>query len=181
MKRQTGFTLTEMMVALAIVAILMTIAGPSYQYITNSNRMSSEVNALLGDMEYAREEAIKEGQNITVCSSTTGTTCAASPNWQTGWIVFSNTNPPAAQPAAGVLRAGPAFSGSDTFVSSPNTVTAITFNREGFATAAGFVATTIVLHIATGASQWTKCLYVSAQGMMQAETIAQDPSGTCTS
>ena len=186
--RQTGFTLTELMVTMAIVAILMVVGVPSYQYITNANRMSGEVNGLLGDLQYAREEAIREGQPVTVCAGNgtqaapTPTNCAGAPNWQGGWLVFPNPTGALTAPAAGtVLRVQNAFSGTDTFVSNPATATQITYNREGFATAAGFAATTIVLHVASGASQWTRCLYLSAQGMMTAESITYDPSGTCTS
>ena len=67
MSRQTGFTLTELMVVVAIVAILLGIGVPSYRYISNSYRMSAEVNGLLGDLQYARSEAIKEGQTVTTC------------------------------------------------------------------------------------------------------------------
>jgi type IV fimbrial biogenesis protein FimT len=67
MRREAGFTLTELMAVAAIVAILLGIGVPSYKYITNSSRMSSEVNNLLGDLMYARGEALKEGQYVTVC------------------------------------------------------------------------------------------------------------------
>ena len=75
MKRAAGFTLTEMMVVMAIVAILLSVGVPSYRYITNSYRMSSEVNGLLGDLMYARAEAIKEGNGVTVCASANSTSC----------------------------------------------------------------------------------------------------------
>ena len=42
-----------------------------------SSRISGEINGLLGDMQYARSEAIKQGQNVVVCVSTTGTDCTA--------------------------------------------------------------------------------------------------------
>jgi len=194
MELQRGFTLTELMVVLAIVAILLVVGVPSYQYITNANRMSGEINALLGDMQYARIEAIREGNPVTVCAGN-GTTaapiptaCAGTPNWQGGWLVWpNNATATLAAPAAGtVLRVQAVFNGTDTFVSNPAAVTQVTFNREGFATVSNgaggftaFAATTIVLHIASGASQWTRCLYLSAQGMMTAESLAYNPSGTC--
>ena len=50
MRRHGGFSITELMVVVAIVAILLGIGAPSYRYITNSYRMSAEVNGLLGDL-----------------------------------------------------------------------------------------------------------------------------------
>jgi len=193
-KRHKGFTLTELMVTLAIVAILLVIGVPSYQYINNANRMSSEVNALLGDMQYARIEAIREGNPVTVCpgngtsAAPIPTACSGTANWQGGWMVWpNNVQGGLTAPVAGtVLRVQAAFNGTDTFVSNPGTVTQVTFNREGFATVGGatftaFAATTLVLHVASGPSQWTRCLYISPQGMLTAESLQSDPSGTCTS
>jgi type IV fimbrial biogenesis protein FimT len=166
MKRQLGFTLTELMVVTAIVAILLTIGVPSYRYVTNSYRMSSEVNGLLGDLMYARSEALKEGQFVTVCASVNGLTCSGATAWNTGWVVFSNpTN--GAQPTVGTLRMQQAFTGTtpDTF-NADNGVSAVTYNREGFATtAAGFPNTTLTLHDPTGS--------------LTTETPANNSSGTC--
>ena len=82
-KCQKGFTLTEMMVVTAIVAILFAIAIPSYKYLTTSYRMSAEINNLVGDLQYARGEALKEGTPVTVCVSSDGATCTGGNNW--GW------------------------------------------------------------------------------------------------
>jgi type IV fimbrial biogenesis protein FimT len=173
MKREAGFTLVEMMTVAAIVAILLAIGVPSYKYITTSYRMSSEVNGLLGDLMYARGEAIKEGQGVTVCVSSTGTSCTAGA-WQTGWLVFSNPTG-AANPAVGtILRVQAPFSGNpaDSFVANSG-ITAVTYNREGFATtAAGFPNTLITLHNPTANSGFTRCLAITPQGLTYTETPA---------
>jgi type IV fimbrial biogenesis protein FimT len=181
MKRQLGFTLTEMLVVSAIVAILLSIGVPSYRYITNSYRLSSEVNGLLGDLMYARSEAIKEGQYVTTCASVDGLTCSGATAWNTGWIVFSNP-PNGAQPTAGILRMQQKFTGPiapDTF-NANNGVSAVTYNREGFSTTvAGFLGTTISLHDPTANAIWTRCLYVSAQGLIATETPTSAPYAVC--
>ena len=146
--------------------------------------MSSEVNGLLGDLMFARSEAIKEGQFVTTCASVDGATCSGSAAWNTGWIVFSSgPNPNAAQPTGGILRLQQKFKGTtpDTFNAS-NGVSAVTYNREGFATtAAGFPNTTITLHDPTASRVWSRCLWITPQGMLTTETPDSDPSGTCTS
>ncbi len=183
MKRQNGFTLTELMVVVAIVAILLSVGVPSYRYITTSYRMSSEVNGLLGDLMYARAEAIKEGQGVTVCVSTNGTGCTGGAGWHGGWIVFSNpTN--AANPVAGsILRVQAPFTGTtpDTFFAGSG-ISSVTYNREGFATtAAGFPNTIITLHNPGANPGYTRCLTISPQGLINTETKATSiPAGACT-
>jgi type IV fimbrial biogenesis protein FimT len=181
MKRQAGFSMTELMIVMAIVAILLGIGVPSYRYITNSYRMSAEVNGLLGDLQYARAEAIREGQTVTVCVSTNRTTCTGGPAWAGGWIVFSDLNASAqVDPGDTVLRVQSALTGRvpDTFNANP-AISAITYNREGFATtAAGFPNTTLTLQESTLNNGWTRCLLITPVGLASTQTHVSNP-GTC--
>ena len=88
-------TLMELFIVIVLVAVLISIAMPSYRNVTTNNRMAGESNALLGDMQFARAEAIREGQQVTVCVSSNGSSCDVAtlpPAWQEGWIIFSNPN-----------------------------------------------------------------------------------------
>jgi type IV fimbrial biogenesis protein FimT len=162
--RMAGVTLIELMTSDSIIAILMALAAPSYKYVTNANRLAGEVNDLLGDMQFARGEAIKEGQTVVICSSTDGATCSGSVAWNTGWIVFSDVNRNAtADPGETVWRVKTAFNGSDTF-NADNTTSAVSFNREGFAPGGNLV--TITLHDSTADSKWTRCLKINIVGML---------------
>src|ERR1022692_953766 len=121
MKRSSGFTLLELVIVMVIVAILATIAVPGFQYVTTSNRVSTEVNGLLGDMQYARNEALKEGLPITICASANPTalppSCSGSTSWQSGWTVFPD--PPVSTqtvlPTTPILRSQTAFTANDSF------------------------------------------------------------------
>jgi type IV fimbrial biogenesis protein FimT len=184
--KQRGFTITELLAVVAIVAILLAIGVPSFRYITLSYRMSSEVNGLLGDLQFARGEAIKEGQTVTACVSRDGATCdVGSKFWQEGWIVFQDpNNNQTVDPGEAVLRVQSAFTAPDTFV--PDTgMSSVTFNREGFAAAAGgLLPATVTLHDQTANAAYTRCLYITLIGLMATETPATPalnaPGGSCT-
>ena len=177
-----GFTLLELLITMAVATILLTIAIPSFQYVTNSNRIAGEINGLLGDLEFARSEAIKEGQYVSVCASADGQSCSNSQAWQSGWIVFVNPgNNPAVTPGVPVLpllRLQAGFSSTDTFVS--NGISVITFNRDGYA---GGIAngTIITLHDSTGNTAWTRCASIAPSGEVITEQYNVTNNGaTCT-
>ena len=180
--RQAGVTLVELLTVMVIVAILMSIGIPSFRYITTDNRMSTEANQLVGDLQFALSEAVKEGQSITVCvaasTSPTSPSCAASgtTTWQSGWIVFSDlNNDQTIDSGDPVLRIENAFVGGDTFTST-NNISAITFNRSGFVNALGTSQVSVVLHDSTSSSVYTRCLYLTQAGMMFVQTHAQNSS-----
>ena len=164
-----GVTLFEMVVVMGVAAILMAIAIPSYKYVTNSNRIAAEGNGLLGDLQFARAEAIKEGLTVSTCVSTNGTNCSTNNyTWSNGWIVFSDLNRNGNIDAGDtVFRVQAAFNGTDTFVS--NNVGIISFNREGFA--AGLAGGTLItLHATPASNASTRCLNVTMVGMMGIQT-----------
>jgi type IV fimbrial biogenesis protein FimT len=167
-----------MLVTITIAAILLMIGVPSFQYVTNSNRIAAEINGLLGDMQYARSEAIKEGQPVTVCVSQNGTSCVNTNTWQKGWIVFSDVNGNAAVDAGDVvLRVQKTFASTDTFVAT-NNVGAVTFNREGYAN--GIANGLIALHDSTNNHNWIRCLSINLTGMMLSQTYGNTANGvTC--
>jgi type IV fimbrial biogenesis protein FimT len=171
-QRSSGFTMLELVIVIAIVGVLIALGVPSFKYVTTANRIASEVNGLMGDMQFARAEAIKEGQTVVVCVSSNGTSCTNSP-WNNGWIVCSDpANDSSCDAGVPIYRVQKPFTSTDTFVAGGNT-DVLTFNRDGFAVGlAG--AVTIALHNAPVAvTAYTRCLAISAVG-----TLVVQASGT---
>lgn len=89
---EPGFTLIELIVTIAVMIILVSIALPSFMGFIQANRLTAQTNDLVTVLNYARSEAIKRGVRVTLCSSNNGTSCLGSTTWDTGWIAFIDTN-----------------------------------------------------------------------------------------
>lgn len=90
--RQSGATLLELMVVLAVAAILLGIGMPGFASLTRGTRLAGATNEMLSSLHLARSEAIKRGSRAAMCPSATGTACAGSGGWDQGWVVFHDAN-----------------------------------------------------------------------------------------
>jgi type IV fimbrial biogenesis protein FimT len=86
-----GFSLLELFVTLATVAILLTVAAPSLRQFAMNARRDEQVNALLRTLHAARSAAILRAEPVVICKSRDGKRCAADASaWSGGWIAFAN-------------------------------------------------------------------------------------------
>ncbi|MFI3154860.1 MAG: GspH/FimT family pseudopilin [Methylococcaceae bacterium] len=90
----SGFTLTELMITLAIAGTLIGIAIPSFTSIISSNRLTADANELVTALSLARSEAIKQGLSVTVrkVDDNSSTNKGAGANWEDGWDVFTDAD-----------------------------------------------------------------------------------------
>jgi type IV fimbrial biogenesis protein FimT len=87
-----GYTLLELMVVVAIVGILSTMAVPGFRDSIGRNTRESAAADLVSSLSLARSEAVTQSANIAVCRSTDQATCANSSeaDWNDGWLVFTD-------------------------------------------------------------------------------------------
>jgi type IV fimbrial biogenesis protein FimT len=82
---QKGITLVEMLIVIAILAILSAIAVPSFNDFIKTQRMRAMATDLQLSLVRARSEAIKRNTNVTISPNTAG-------SWQSGWTIPDPNN-----------------------------------------------------------------------------------------
>ena len=87
-QRLGGFTVVELLIVMAVGAILAMVAVPGLRSVLNTTRQTSAASLIQGDLNMARAEAIKRNARVLVCGrNTAGTDCGGTTNWSVGWVV----------------------------------------------------------------------------------------------
>lgn len=177
-----GYTLVEMAVVIAIIAIFLAYAIPSYKSTMVQNRIGSTINDINTDIQMARSAAVKQGVSVVLCPSTNVTSdtpsCSGAANWETGWIMFTDiANDQTFATASGdtlirvhaPLQAGDTVSGTvGTTAGGPfsGSLDFLEFNRMGGATIGSnskFGALSV--HDNANTQAWRRCVVLSNVGM----------------
>jgi type IV fimbrial biogenesis protein FimT len=98
MPREQGFTIIELMIVLAVLAVLSAVAIPNFSEMIANNRISTNTNTFIGAFSYARSEAVGRGSSVRV-SSLTGTSA-----WDSGLRVWQDTDDDGTYDAGEELR-----------------------------------------------------------------------------
>lgn len=133
MKKQTGFTLIELIVTLTVAAILITLAVPNFREFLLNNRLTSVANEFIAAANLARSEAIKRGRNATVCvsdnSMDAAPTCSGGTDWGDGWLVWVDADGSGVVNGDERLRVGDAL--DNTGVTFTGTLSQFRYNSTG--------------------------------------------------
>jgi len=142
-----GFTLIELMFVLAIGAVILTLGVPSFITTVKNNRLATETNKLVADINMARSEAIKRGVKVALCQSDDPSAatpvCSNSTTWTSGWLVFVDLGGTANDYDDGtdaLIRVGLAAQGDVGFVGTADT---LTYTSNGLNDAAATVAVAV--------------------------------------
>lgn len=84
--RQHGFTLIELMITIALAAILMLVAVPSFVQFQRNAQLSDAVSNFISAANTARANAMKQGLNTYLVPNVAGT------GWSSGWMVYADSN-----------------------------------------------------------------------------------------
>ena len=85
-----GFTLLELMVTLAILAIILTIATASFIPQINASQTRATSDSLRASIAQARSESITRGGNVRVCGSLDGASCGN--DFNNGWMIYHDSD-----------------------------------------------------------------------------------------
>jgi len=88
-----GITLIELLVAIAVLAVLSSLAIPSFASITRQYRVNAVTEEFLASVQLARVDAMRLGQNIVLRRETgCATPLTTTADWRCGWRVFADLN-----------------------------------------------------------------------------------------
>lgn len=97
-----GFTLIELMITLALLAVVLSFGVPNMTQLIRSNQVINQTNSVLGGIQLARAEAVKRGVGMAVCGSSDQATCDG--QWGQGWLVYEDSGGSTSPTATTIVR-----------------------------------------------------------------------------
>ena len=148
-RRISGFTMMEMMVSIAILAIITAFAVPSFRALSQNATLSATTSEFVGDLNQARSDAISRKNSVTFAPVSTA-------NWAQGWTTVDS--------AATQLSIRNREAAGVTATVTPNTVTNIVFNRDG--TVQGWSSSIVITICDDRAGETGRSLAISRLGQI---------------
>jgi type IV fimbrial biogenesis protein FimT len=158
MNRHSGFTLIELIVTAMLAMVLLTLGVPMFQDMIRNNRIAAHTNDFISSLNLARSEANKRGRRVVLCKSDNTAACAATGDWEQGWIVFvDDDNDASVDAGETVLRVHGPLDGGDTLQGNTNVNTYISYSPDGFTrlTGGAFQAGTLTFGLCSSHNEKT--------------------------
>ena len=92
MSLQDGYSLYELLVTIGVASVLVLIGAPPLGDFVARNRLTAEINALHHALLFGRQEAIKRRRDLVLCQSPDARRCERDGRWETGWILFVDSD-----------------------------------------------------------------------------------------
>jgi type IV fimbrial biogenesis protein FimT len=158
-----GFTLIEAMVTIAVLVVLLAVVAPSFRTFVSSQRVKTSSFDLYSTLMFARSEAIKRRDNVTIE--------AVSSDWKNGWTVKDSS--------LNILRSQSAPNGVCVTTDgacppsspSPPTLTSLTYRLDGRLTT-GNSALTLAATVGDPDTAGRRCITVDTTGIPRSRKIA---------
>ena len=148
--------MVELVVTMGIALTLAAMAMPSISDLVRNQRIKTASGDVYASLVYARSEAIKRSQTVSLCASTDGAACSGATAWATGWIVFVDPDSDGAPAAAADIVKKQSNLAS---ISVTGTLANVSYRGDGrLLTAASFTIT------APGAGTSSRCVTIGLSG-----------------
>ena len=182
----------ELIVTLALAAIVLGVGIPSFQNLIQNQRLTAVINQLVGALALARSEAIKRGARVTLCKSEDGRCCTTNGGYHQGWIVFVDAdgdgirrpescfNSPVAESAEPIIRVHQPLAAELTLIGNQNISEFVSFVPAGVSqlSSGAFQAGTLTL-CARGHAATARRLVLSRGGRMRVERVEPASRAGC--
>ena len=132
--KQNGFTLIELIVTLAMAAIVLSVGVPTFRGTVANNAMIADANRFVTSVNLARSSAVRFQRNATICASANWNaatpSCTTTTDWSNGWIVFVDKDRDGTVDADEVVAVNEPLNDRASFASGSQS--SFTYNSRGF-------------------------------------------------
>jgi type IV fimbrial biogenesis protein FimT len=169
-----GVTALELMVTMAVVAILLAASIPAFKNYSWNLRMKTAIDTLQTDLHLARGYAISHNIQTVICPAVSADDCYGFPDWENGWIVFSDLNGDRQKQAGEPLLK---HAGATEFIniSSSRSRSYLRFYPNGTAPGSNLS----ILFCDQRGAEYAGKIMVSNSGRIRSETSGTDPTENC--
>jgi len=90
--RQTGVSLIELIVVRLTIGVLVQLAIPGFQALSDRTNWNATTRLLITDRNWARTEALANSTRLYLCPNQSSDRCRSNTDWSQEWSVFSDQN-----------------------------------------------------------------------------------------